>query len=127
MKEFLVDTNFILRYLLNDISSQVEIIQSYFLKAKKREVKITVPFIVFVELDFALSRWYKFDKTRIIETLFEFIKVPYLDIEKYSILLESLLVYSENSISFVDALFLTEARQTGKQLLTFDKKLKKLA
>lgn len=127
MKEYFVDTNFILRYLLNDIPSQVDIIQSYFLKAKKGEIKIAVPFLVFVELDFALSRWYKFDKWKIIDTLFELTKLPYLNIEKYSVLLESLLLYSKNSVSFVDALFLTEAKQSGKQLLTFDKRLKKIS
>lgn len=127
MISYLVDTNYVLRYLLDDVPFQADIVENYFRKAKRGEIQMTVPLLVFVEVDFNLSQLYRFDKAKIVDIIYSLVKLPYLDIEKYKLLVESLLAYSRNSISFVDALFLTEARQTGKQLLTFDKKLKKIS
>ena len=126
MSEYLLDTNYILRFLLNDIPSQVKIIKDKFLLAKEGKINITVPYIVFLELDFALSKIYQFSKDKIVDKLLSIIASPYLDIEKRNILLQALSFFSKTNISFVDSVLLVEARQTGKQLLTFDKKLKKL-
>lgn len=128
MTSYLVDTNYILRYLLNDIPSQADTVEMYFRKAKSEEIQITVPLLVFVEADFNLSQLYHFKKAKIkiVDIIYSLVKLPYLDIEKYDLLLKSLLFYAKNNISFVDALFLTEAKNTGKELLTFDKKLKQL-
>lgn len=124
MQQYLIDTNWILRYLLNDIPVQAQIVEDYFQKAKLGEITITVPMLVFVELDYALSKLYKFRKTNIIEKIGYILEQTYLEIENKLLIQEALKLYSRKNISFVDAIFCSQARLEGKKLLTFDKRLK---
>ena len=123
MKDYLLDTNFVLRYLLNDIPSQADIIESFLLKAKLGTISLFVPLLVFVEIDFALSKFYHFKKEEIAEKLKFIAEIEYLDVEKREILTNALNFYNSHSVSFVDALFLVESKKSGRELLTFDKKL----
>ena len=126
MSEYLLDTNYILRFLLNDIPSQVKIIKDKFLLAKEGKINITVPYIVFLELDFALSKIYQFSKDKIVDKLLSIIASPYLDIEKRYVLLKAVPAYRKFNFSLIDLLLYFEANLSGKELLTFDRKLKKL-
>ncbi|MBI3954628.1 hypothetical protein HY333_01145, partial [Candidatus Collierbacteria bacterium] len=47
---------------------------------------------------------------------------PFLDIERREVVIRALKLYEE-SISFVDAVYLSDAKQRGATPLTFDKKL----
>lgn len=126
MNSYLIDTNCLLRFLLRDLPVQAQSIKKIFEEAKRGEISLYIPLLTFVEADFSLSQIYHFEKAKIVDKLFSLAKLPFLEVEKYKILLEALLLYSHSNIGFVDALFVTEARITGKELLTFDKKLKKL-
>lgn len=126
MQQYLIDTNYVLRYLLDDIPRQAQLVENYFKRAKNQEISITVPCLVFVELDFALTKYYQFKKHTIIEYLNNILRLSYLDIEKRGILIKALKLYSSKNISFVDALFYTQAVVENKELLTFDKKLLEL-
>jgi predicted nucleic-acid-binding protein len=125
MNSYLCDTNFILRFLLKDVETQAKLVHSYFQKAKNGEIHLSIPHLVFVESDFALTEFYHFKKSTIIDILYSLVRLPYIDIEKKSILLAALHMYLQKNISLIDALFMSEAQETGKTLLTFDKKLKK--
>ncbi|OGG20044.1 hypothetical protein A3D03_03280 [Candidatus Gottesmanbacteria bacterium RIFCSPHIGHO2_02_FULL_40_13] len=126
MIDCIIDTNCILRYLLSDNTKQADQVQRYFTDAKQKKIYITVPFLVFFESVFMLMKLYKMEKRDVVEKLTVLAGLSYLDIEKRNILLQALSFFSKTNISFVDSVLLVEARQTGKQLLTFDKKLKKL-
>lgn len=126
MKDCLIDTNCILRYFLNDNIEQADKVQRYFTDAKKEKIFIAVPFFVFFECVFMLMKLYKMEKSDVVAKLTILAELSYLDVEKRSIVLKALSLFSKTNISFVDSILLTEAIQTGKQLLTFDKKLKKL-
>lgn len=124
---FLIDTNCILRYLLNDNIGQADQVQKYFIEAKHGKILITVPFLVFFECVFMLMKLYKMEKRNVVEKLTVLAGLSYLDVEKRNIVLQALSLFSTTNISFVDSVLLTEARLTGRKLLTFDSKLKKLA
>ncbi len=126
MKHFLLDSNCILRYLLNDIPKQADIVEGYLKQCKKGNVTLYVPVLAFVESVFIMFKLYKLEKKDIVDRLSDFANIPFLEIENKMSLLSAFKLYSNYNVSFVDSLFLTEAKQTGKQLLTFDKKLKKL-
>lgn len=126
MKHYLADTNILLRFLLDDIPSQADIVEDFLCQAKIGKITITIPFLVFVELDFVLTKVYKFQKLQVIEKMKHIAEIGYLDIEKRDLILEVLNLYESSNLSFVDLLFYAEAKNTGKELLTFDKKLARL-
>lgn len=126
MKSYLIDTNFILRFLLKDPPQQSKTVREYFNKAKIGKISIRVSIIVFVELNFALMKFYRISKSEIIDKLALIAQIPYLDIEMREIVLRALNIYSKYSIEFVDSIFLAQSELTGKELLTFDQKLKSL-
>lgn len=127
MKAYSVDTNFVLRYLLYDIKEQADTAENYFRKAKEKEISIYIPLVVFVELVFALKKFYQFEKVEIVQKLRDLAECQYLEVDKREVIIKALLQYKELNISFVDLLIYFEAVLSGKQLLTFDKKLKRRA
>lgn len=126
MKKYLLDTNYLLSYLLNDIIDQAEIVEKYFKQAKAEVISITVPLLVFVELDYALAKFYRLEKSHVADKMLLIAKMPYLDIEKREVILTALSLYMDSNFDLIDLLFYSEAKLEGKELLTFDKKLKKL-
>lgn len=126
MNEYLIDTNYILRFILDDIPEQTKIVREYFTQAKLGQIRITVPYLAIIELDFNLSKLYKFSKREIAEKLFNFISIPFLEFEKREEILKALTLYPKVNLDLVDILLYCEAKLSGKELLTFDRKLKKL-
>mgnify|MGYP001558488455 FL=1 len=125
MKSYLIDTNYILRFLLKDPPLQSKTVREYFNEAKLGKISIWVSIIVFVELNFALMKFYRLDKSEIIDKLAFIAQIPYLEIEMREILLRALNIYAKSSLEFVDSIFLAQSQISGKDLLTFDQKLKK--
>ena len=95
--------------------------------AKDNLIRIKISALVIIELDFALTKFYKFSKIDVIEKLFSLIQVPYLEIEKRDIFLQVFPLYLKSNFSLVDLSLLYEAMDDDRELLTFDRKLKKLS
>lgn len=127
MKQYLVDTNIILRYLLNDIPKQATLVEKYFIAAKEHTITLFIPIIVFMELDFALTKFYSVSKIKTIEYLFSVAKLGYVDVQNRDVVLRALSLYKNSVVSFVDTLLVAESVYQDKELLTFDRKLKRLA
>lgn len=126
MTSYIIDANLILRYLLNDIPAQADITEAYFRQARKGKISLTIPTVVLNEIVYVLVKVYKLSRTQVINKLFAILEMDYLDIEERNILKETLKFYSFSSLSFVDAYILAKVQITGKELLTFDKRLKRM-
>lgn len=126
MRKYLLDTNFILRFLLKDIPDQVKTVKEFFVLAKEGKVSLFVPVLVIIEIDFALRKYYKFQKAKVVKKLEFILKTPYFEIEKREIMLNVLSDYKNNNMDLVDILLIHEAKLLDRELLTFDKKLKTL-
>lgn len=127
MKQYSIDTNVLLRYLLDDIPSQTTRIHELLLKAKKGEVRIDVPMLVIAEVFFVLASFYRLQKQNVCAQLADFCKLQYMDIEKREVVLATFALIQLNNIGFIDAFLLAHTREMGSELCTFDKKLKRLA
>ena len=127
MKTFLVDTDVLLRYLLGDIPEQSEVVDRYLLQAKENKIKLLVPALAIVEAFYVLGRLYKKPKDEISRVLSSVINTHYISVEDRGVLIEALETIAEHNISFVDSLIMIMAKTKNHQLLTFDKKLQKLA
>lgn len=124
MEEYIVDSNFILRYLLADNEEQFKESKNIFDQAKEGDIRVTLEQSVFVEVIFVLSSFYKVPKNKIIDTMNSFISYKGIDAEK-ELLQDALNIYQKHNIHIVDSI--VAAKSIGKtSLLTFDKKLKTL-
>ena len=111
----LIDTNVILRYLLNDIEEQADkaasIIQSG---------AFTLPEII-AEVVYVLSRLYSVPREKMFQIISPIFKE--VEIDKPNVILEALSLYSESKFDFVDCIIIARNKILGDEIFTFDKKL----
>lgn len=111
----LVDTNVILRYLLNDIPEQADeaaaIIESG---------AFTLPEII-AEVIYVFIKLYNIPREEI-----ESIILPIFDeisIENTDVITTAVSLYSETKFDFVDCIIIARKKILGEDVFTFDKKL----
>ncbi|ACJ34977.1 pilus assembly protein [Anoxybacillus gonensis] len=114
----IVDTNIILRYLLNDHDD---------LSAKAATIiennKVLLLNEVVVEVVYVLEKVYKVKNDEICDTLLELFKYDNIDVDDIDILEEALILFVKRRMDFVDALLYAYNKVKGYQVYTFDKKL----
>ena len=117
--ESLLDANAALRYLLDDIPEQAEIVRSAILDGAG-----IVPEVL-AECVFVLSgRIYNLPRdvvSKALKTLLDDIEC-----ENRSAMLLALDLYGTSKLDFVDCMLAARSATSGVKLLTFDKKLNKL-
>lgn len=126
MKPVVIDTNALLRLLLNDIPKQADRVENLIHQAKKEKIRIIVPQIVLFEIDFILRKYYDFEKQEVIDKLKSLLSASYFVVESRNIFQNALNLYTENNISFSDCFLVSKAEAEKANLFTFDQKLKKL-
>lgn len=115
-----LDTNIILRYLLDDIPQHT-------LKAKAAIVYAPsyVTDVVVTETIFVLERVIGMDRADIVRLVQKFLGLPSLVYNDYFLDQAIELYGNKKSLSFVDCYAATEAQVYGNSLVTFDKDLAK--
>lgn len=128
MKGLLLDTNAFLRYALNDIPSQADKVTEVFVQLKKGEVEVTIPIVVFLEATYVLVKVYGYGRAVVKQQCEAFFAIPSLTIPDRYVIREAYATWVQHlGVSFSDAVLLHIAKLSGKELLTFDKKLQRLA
>ena len=126
MKALLVDTNLLLRFLTDDVPSQVDKVERQFQGAEKGNFDLVIlPFVV-VEVIFQLEHWYKYSKSEACNKLLLLFAPEWMKVEGKAAVVEGLRVYKERNIDFVDLLLWSMAKTNGQGLLSFDKDFDKL-
>lgn len=126
MKQSLIlDTNMVLRFVLNDVPEQVKEVETILAAAKTNKVEIHIPQIVVFEIQFCLEKYYEFSKLQISFTLRSLFSAEYIKIPDKPVFLETLHIYKTETCSFVDCFLLAFAKENNFKLHTFDKKLQK--
>lgn len=126
MKQIVLDTNVLLRFLLNDIPHQADEAEKKFKKAKESRSHLVVPQIVIFEIVFSLVNSYGFDKSRVIEVVKRLLGSDYLliqDKETFNLAAE---IYLKNKVSFADCFVISYAKIMDAEVFSFDKDLNKL-
>lgn len=121
-KKAVIDTNILVRFLVNDAPEQVSKIEALFKKAKPKE--FIVDDVMLIECAFVMLSWYKLSKEEVIEKLGTLILYEKFDVNitRFQRILE---LYSSFSISFIDAYLSAIAVEKNLKLYTFDEKLLK--
>lgn len=125
MKQYLLDTNVILRYLTNDLPSQAEKVKSYLIRAKNDQISIETRKITVIEVLFQLKNWYGLGRSEAADKILTFFSPEWVILEDKSLIFEALRIYKSKNIDIVDIILHLEAMKLGKNVLTFDKDFKK--
>lgn len=121
-----IDTNYFLRFLLNDISEQHKIVKDLFLSASEGKVNLMTSTIVFFEIYWVLSSYYEKEKTEIVEVLQNILKLTFIELEEREILLKSLVLFEKKNLDLEDCFNFYYAKfKNADSFKTFDKRLEK--
>ena len=127
MRQYFLDTNIILRFLLGDVLVQTKKVKELFYQAKLGKVKLILIAEVILEEVYVLEKNYRVPRAKISELLSSLIKTKYLEVEKRAALITVLQRFYQTKLDFVDLLLLEQSRFAGASIFTFDKDLKKAA
>lgn len=128
MKTISLDTNVVLKHLLDDIPDQVKKLDVYVEKAKKGKVRLYVSKIVINEAYYVLFKFYKKPRIEVLTALSSLINSEFLLIESRGVIFEAIeLAKVETSVSLADCILFTESKELGYDFMTFDKKLQTLS
>ena len=115
----MLDTNMILRYLLNDNENMRETAKKYLCAGN---VWITLE--VVAELVYVLNGVYKLERKAIAEKIIRFLNVA--DCKESAVLQLALNTYALHNLDFVDCILYAYNEVKGIEIATFDKKLLRL-
>ena len=111
----LIDTNVILRYLLNDIPEQADKAESVI-----KQGAFTLPEII-AEVVYVLTKLYKVPRNEIKSILAPIFNE--VGIQNKEIIVNALSVFSETAFDFVDCIIISRKKLLNETVFTFDKKL----
>jgi predicted nucleic-acid-binding protein len=114
----IVDANFILRYLLNDIEDQAKEAFSIL-----NCCSITLMNEVIAEIVYVLEKVYKVDRIKICNELKDLIESSNIKVDNIDIMNYALDVFSKSRLDFIDSLLCAYAKIINATIYTFDKKL----
>ncbi len=121
-----VDTNYFLRFFLEDIEPQFKTVKKLFLESSKGKHRLFTSVIVVFEVYWVILGQFKKDKERTILLLQKMLGLKFIEFENLSLLLEALEIYRNASVGFIDCYNVVYAKFYGaSDFKTFDKLLLK--
>lgn len=121
-----VDTNYFLRYLLNDIDDQHKQAKELFLAGSEGKVSLTTSSLVFFEIFWVLHSVYNLSREDCIIALNNILKLSFIQMDDRNILMDTVMLFSKTNLDLEDCynLYFAKLRKV-KLFKTFDKKLEK--
>ena len=113
-----IDTNYIIRYLMNDNIKMADIAEEIL---TTKDVFIANE--ILAEVVYVLFGVYKISKKDIANQLLELIKYDNIVVSNYSVINKALNIFKNKNLDFVDCILCAYAKQD--EIITFDKKLNK--
>ncbi|MCL2073890.1 MAG: PIN domain-containing protein [Marinilabiliaceae bacterium] len=116
----LLDTNAILRYILQDNPVMADIVEEQLYN----EV-CYIPVEVVAEVVYVLLRSYKIDREIVAQTLIDFIDTQDAIFFQSDVVRHALGVFASTTFDFVDCLLIGYSKEQRYSVFTFDRKLQK--
>lgn len=117
-----VDTNYFLRFLLNDNTSQREEAKKLFDLGAQDRVKLLTSTIVIFEIYWVLSSFYQKNKADLCPLLQNILKLEFITIAERNVLSDAIAIFENSNLSFEDCYNLCYAEENKvKDFKTFDK------
>lgn len=124
-KTRLIDTNLIVRYLVQDHEKHAKAAGDLFDACDRGDLMIVVLPVVLAECVFVLESFYKHSRTDIASALTHLISSPGIEISKVAIHRDALNRYKKTKIHFVDCLIAATAVAESTPVATFDQDFRK--
>lgn len=121
----LVDTNLIVRYLVQDHERHAKAAGKLFDACDRGEITIVVLPIVLAECVFVLESFYGHTRTDISSALAHLISSPGIEISEVTVHLDALRRYHETRAHFVDSVIASSAVAQHVAVSTFDQDFRK--
>ena len=129
MKHSLIDTNVIIRYLVEDpatIKPKFKGVYAFFEKVEKGELQVQLPELVLFEAFFVLTSFYEVPVTKTAQILDLIVAFKGISMQDKGLIRSCLMLLKNKKIDLVDAYILAVSRQKGiKTVYSFDADLKK--
>jgi predicted nucleic-acid-binding protein len=123
-----LDTNVLVRYLVQDDSAQLAAAQQLIRKCVREQQALFVPATVTLELEWVLRSSFGYGKPETIRVLSNLFSAAELSFESEQALEVALELYRNSAAEFADCLHIALAAQAGEQpLWTFDKAAAKVS
>ena len=123
----LVDTNVIVRYLVQDHEKHAKAAGRLFEACDRGDVAIVVLPVVLAECVFVLESFYGHRRADIASALARLISSPGVEISDLAIHMEALNRYQGTSVHFVDCLIAATAVAENTPVATFDQDFRKFS
>jgi len=122
-----VDTNYFLRFLLADVTSQYVKAKKLFKEAATGKVKLTSSIVVFFEIYWVLGSFYEKKKEELVKVLENLLEMQFVNWENKKLLIRSVEIYKKTDLDFEDSynLMFVEFKKL-KKVASFDVKFCKL-
>lgn len=125
MKRVGIDTNVLLRLLVNDDPEQRAAALAFGAKLNVDHVGV-VTLISLVEMDWALRTQYRYDRRQSVEAIGKIIRIRGVEIESHDVVVRALRLVGGRSADFADALIACRLNELDcETTFTFDKKAAK--
>jgi predicted nucleic acid-binding protein len=122
-----VDTNVILRFLLNDHPHHAAQAKTILRSIMSGQSRAFVPEAVWAECVFLLTKTYRVPRGAVAAKLIGLLAYRGMEGASIPVVRNALSLYAEHNIAFADALALSHALSLSGPLITFDAKLARLA
>jgi predicted nucleic-acid-binding protein len=127
MERKLVDTNVILRYLLQDDATLFKKASAILEKVKTGQTKVIILESVLAECVYVLLKVYKINRPEIANSLRALFRYKGIVNPDKVDLIDSIDIFSQTNLSFVDCILCAKSRNSAMPLYTFDEKLTRAA
>lgn len=124
-KVYLIDTNIILRYLLDDHKVYSTKAKAFMSEVFEGTKKAEIPDVVIVECIYVMEKYYKIPRSEISTKLSGILNFSGIVNPDRSEILEALLKYNSTNIDIVDCILAAKS-SPEKVVISFDKDMKKL-
>ncbi|MCP4628752.1 MAG: type II toxin-antitoxin system VapC family toxin [bacterium] len=123
MKKIFFDTNFLLRFYLDDIPTQALKAKRMVQAAKKGQILLVTDLIVICEMVWVMDSFYELEKEEISEKITNLYRTPGVVVFNGDVLPQALSIYVRKNIDFTDAVIASSATKNHiEYLASFDKK-----
>lgn len=121
-----LDTNILVRLLVNDDQAQTQIVYDLFKKAEIEKEIFYISHLVILELIWVLDSVYEINRTNLVEAIHQLTLMPLLQFEDLTIINKFVQESKKTNIDLADLMIATTANHNGcEKTITFDKKAAK--
>lgn len=123
MQKVFFDTNFLLRYYLDDVPVQAKKARSMIEAAIKGDLELVTDLVVICEMVWVMDSYYELDRQSIVEKINNLYQTPGITVINGEVLPSALISYIEKNVDFTDAVIASSAISNGiSYIASFDKK-----